>query len=65
MGAEQAFKPSVAVEVTEAAGTFAAKRGYAVTLDGRRGNAKMPTWAGGVRASHPDLDATAEWLLAA
>jgi len=63
-GRSDAFKPNVAVEATEAAATFAAKRSYAVTLVGRRGHKNMPTWADGLRASHTDLDATADWLLA-
>jgi hypothetical protein len=64
-GRTQAYKPDTAVEATEAAPTFASKRGYAVTLDSRRDNKKMPTWVDGIRRSDPDLTATAKWLLAA
>lgn len=64
-GQSHAFKPNVAVEATEAADAFAAKRSYAVALDSRRSNPKMPTWVEGVRAAHTDLAATADWLLAA
>jgi hypothetical protein len=63
-GRSQAFKPATAVEAAEAAPTLAAKRGWAITLTGCE-RAKRAPFAAGVRSAHADLEATAEWLLAA
>ena len=58
------YRPHVAVEATERP-TTATRRGFAVTLNARRGNnRKMKTWAEAIRNADSDLDATAEWLLA-
>lgn len=58
-----AYNPQAAVQATEAAPTTASRRGFAVTLNARRGNHGMKTWAKAIRTADADLDATAEWLL--
>lgn len=60
----QGFRATRAVEAAEAAPTVSSKRGWAITVKAHDRNSRA-RFVDGIRHAHEDLDATAEWLLAA
>lgn len=64
-GKSAAYRPDEAVEQVEQRGDYDTRRAFALTLDQRRGHAKLPKWARRVRRASEELEPTAAWLEAA